>query len=294
MRDYLVYRQAGPEERRWGCAVTSAGHTRITPGSPYPPHQHPLDHHFGRGGRRILQALQLVFITEGSGFFEADDFQRVRIRPGLLFLLFPGVWHRYAPDVETGWVEHWVELRGRTVDQSLKAGYLSATRPVLRASHREDVALAFDRLHAVAAGQKPGDADVLATLGLHLLALAGHAEEGADEERTVLHAAIQRAQRLIAEQCHEPLRIEALARQLGIPYGTFRRSFRLATGTGPKQYHLAARLQRAQDLLANTGKSIKEVADILNFDSPFHLTRQFRQRVGLSPSVWRARFRAES
>ena len=232
-----------------------------------------------------------MYITEGSGFFAADGFPRMRIRPGVVFVLFPGVWHRYAPDAETGWVEHWVELRGRAVEQALKSGYLSPTRPLLRAIHRQDVTHAFERLHAVATGQKPGDADVLATLGLHLLALAGHAEEGADEERTALHAAIQRAQRLISERCHEPLRIEALAHELGVPYGTFRRSFRTATGLGPKQYHLAARLQRAQDLLANTGMSIKEVANLLHFDSPFHLTRQFRERIGLSPSAWRARFR---
>ena len=27
-------------------------------------------------------------------------------------LLFPGVWHRYAPAMETGWYEHWIGFDG--------------------------------------------------------------------------------------------------------------------------------------------------------------------------------------
>jgi len=46
-------------------------------------------------------------------------------------------------------------------------------------------------------------------------------------------------------------------------------------------------LDKAQDLLANTPKSVGEIAEILGFDSPFHLSKQFKNSIGLAPQIWR-------
>jgi transcriptional regulator GlxA family with amidase domain len=60
-------------------------------------------------------------------------------------------------------------------------------------------------------------------------------------------------------------------------------------GISPRRHYLNTRLQKAQDLLMNTGKSIKEIAEILGFESPYHLSNQFKSRLGVSPKQWRAR-----
>ena len=61
------------------------------------------------------------------------------------------------------------------------------------------------------------------------------------------------------------------------------------TGISPKQYQLQIRLHKAQDFLANTSKSVGEIADILGFDSAFHLSKQFKDCTGLAPQAWRKR-----
>jgi len=78
-----------------------------------------------------------------------------------------------------------------------------------------------------------------------------------------------------------------LAESLSVSYSWLRQTFKARTGLSPKQFHLQIRLQRAQDLLANTSRSVKEVAEILGFDSPYHLSAQFKQRVGTAPREWR-------
>jgi AraC-like DNA-binding protein len=50
------------------------------------------------------------------------------------------------------------------------------------------------------------------------------------------------------------------------------------------------RIQKAEDLLINTAKSVKEVAKILGFESPSHFSKQFKQRVGTAPGDWRNKF----
>ena len=65
--------------------------------------------------------------------------------------------------------------------------------------------------------------------------------------------------------------------------------FKAQTGISPKQYQLRIRLHKAQDFLANTSKSVGEIADILGFDSAFHLSKQFKDSTGLAPQAWRKR-----
>ena len=80
-----------------------------------------------------------------------------------------------------------------------------------------------------------------------------------------------------------------VAASLGVGYSYLRQRFKARTGLSLKRYHLQIRFQRAQDLLANTSKSVKEIADLLGFDSPFHFSAQFKARMGLAPQMWRRR-----
>jgi transcriptional regulator GlxA family with amidase domain len=100
---------------------------------------------------------------------------------------------------------------------------------------------------------------------------------------------IQQAQGLLARRYHERLSVEQLARELNVSYSSFRQAFKAQTGISPKQYQLQIRLHKAQDFLANTPKSVGEIADILGFDSAFHLSKQFKDSTGMAPQAWRRR-----
>ncbi|MBV8415620.1 MAG: AraC family transcriptional regulator [Verrucomicrobia bacterium] len=44
-----------------------------------------------------------------------------------------------------------------------------------------------------------------------------------------------------------------------------------------------------QELLLNTSKSVKEIAEILGFDSAYHLSNQFKKHLDLAPRIWKAK-----
>ena len=133
----------------------------------------------------------------------------------------------------------------------------------------------------------------LASLGLHLLAIL---QTSADSHAPPPRAAtvVQEAERLILSRFHEPLDMRQIARELSVSYSYLRQHFRAQTGLSLKQYQLQVRLQRAQDLLANTDRPIKEVADMLGFDSAYHLSAQFKLRTGRSPRFWRRQFKGSA
>ncbi|HEV7406237.1 MAG TPA: helix-turn-helix transcriptional regulator [Chthoniobacteraceae bacterium] len=72
-----------------------------------------------------------------------------------------------------------------------------------------------------------------------------------------------------------------------VGYSHFRQIFKARTGVSPKRFQQELRLRRAQDFLANTDKSLEEIADLLGFSSSFHLSRQFKQLTGAAPRHWR-------
>lgn len=283
MRNYFVYM---PENRlcaMWGCTASSAGYTRIPPHSIYPPSRHPEDHHFIWERGRILQAYQIVLISEGQGSLEyGTNREKCAIEAGSLFLLFPGIWHRYSPDPERGWTEHWVECRGPAFDAARDGGFLRINSPVYPAD--DEFSRTFAIIHRLATENALGNQPQLSTLGLQLLALLCRPF---DSSASAAEKLVQQAKILILEHYSEAICMEKLARELGISYSRFRQLFRKQTGTSPKQYLISLRIERACDLIANTDKSFKEIAALLGFNSPFHFTNQFRQIIGVSPRGWR-------
>lgn len=287
--DYFTYLPDNGLCEAWGCTALSTGHTRIRPGSIYPPVRHPDDHHFVWEKGRTLQAYQFALISEGRGRLQAaPNPDRVHpIEAGDVILLFPGVWHRFAPDPDTGWVESWIECRGRAFDRVMDMGLMSPELPVWRAGeHAEAV---FRQVHRLAQEDALLHQPTLSALGLQLLAQLCQSRELPEQGQARL---VERARRTLMEKSGDPPPLETVARDLGISYSTLRRLFKQHAGMSLKQYQTEVRIRRACELLRNSDKSIKAIAGYLGYNSAFHFSAQFRKSTGLAPSDWRERNRS--
>ena len=283
-KNYFLYLPDNRLCSAWGCTAVSTGHTKILPRSVYPPIRHPDDHHFDWKRGRILQAYQVILIAEGRGLFEFGRRGRSQlVEAGSIVLLFPGVWHRFAPDPELGWTENWIECRSTAFDFARTAGLIDPTRSVLPST--PDFAAVFEKIHSLAVEEGLANQPLLSTLGLQLLALLSQQRElasAAPADRLV-----ERARVILMERCTQRVSVEDVAQELGVSYSYFRRVFREKTGVSPKQHLVLLRIRRAQDIFANTDKSIKEVAGLLGFSSAFHLSSQFQHLVGCTPSEYK-------
>ncbi len=290
MKDYFVYLPETAAAAAWEGSAVSAGFTRVPPHSPYPPYRHPTDHHFTWSDGRVLSTYTLVYIVAGGGVFELDrTLPPQKITAGTVFVVFPGVWHRYAPAPETGWTEHWLEVRGPAFDRLQKTIGPVPAQPVVRAGLDPDLVECFDRCHAWAQHRAAGSQAVLCTLALHLFALLEQIERRNRPAQAPIDEAIHRAQVWMAENCHRKVDMREVARAVGAGYSHFRQAFREHAGISPKQYHLRLRLRRAEELLLNTSQSLKEIALLLGFDSLYHFSTAFKLHTGLAPSRWRLR-----
>ncbi|HEX9783955.1 MAG TPA: AraC family transcriptional regulator [Opitutaceae bacterium] len=291
MHDYFTYLPLVTQTLAWGAAVTSAGYVHTPPGSDYPAPNagHPPDHLFTWGKGRALDVWQILLIQEGAGWFESRPTGRCRVRSGTVFILFPGVWHCYAPDRDTGWTESWIELSGPVPERLRELKTLDPKRAVYHLGPQPELTEAMDRCHRLAQGLPSTYAGQLSATALQVLALVLTLRDATSGPPRHVETIVQRARNLLVERCDQPLQIKQLARELGVGETHFRRAFKAHTGLSPKEYVMDLRLRRVRTLLQGTSLTITEIAERMGYNSPYHLSAAFKKQTGHSPSAWRYR-----
>ena len=64
------------------------------------------------------------------------------------------------------------------------------------------------------------------------------------------------------------------------------RLFKRNTGQSPLQYLITKKIQRAQEMLANSDMTVKAIAATLHYDY-YYFLRLFRKKTGMTPNQFR-------
>jgi len=287
VQTFFRYFPVSRRDEKWGLYLTTTGQSRIPPRASYPPGGHPKNYNFDWRQGRVLPDHQIIYISSGRGWFESRDVGRQRIESGNVFLLFPGVWHRYAPDRQTGWDEHWVGFNGEIPRRLVRNGFFSPKAPVLRVAREEAVLGVYGDIIEAIKTEQPALQQVLAGLATRLLGLLYSAAQHQLAEDTPGVAAIHEAVRLMHGDLRTKFDLPELAQKLHVSYTWFRRTFAQQTGMGPHQYLLQLRIARARSLLAESNWPVKEIAAQSGFESEYYFCRVFKKKTGLTPGAWR-------
>jgi AraC-like DNA-binding protein len=105
-------------------------------------------------------------------------------------------------------------------------------------------------------------------------------------------AQCRRLRSLIHERLGDDLRLDDLARAVGLCSRHFTRLFRRAFGTTPHQYVLGQRLSEATRLLERGQHGLADVALQSGFANQSHFTAAFRKAYGMTPGRYAASKRA--
>jgi AraC-like DNA-binding protein len=281
---YLIPR---PEDRQWGLVITTAGRSHIGLGSPYPPLRHPQAYNLNWQNGRVLHDYALIYITRGQGKFETKASGEHVIQAGHLFLLFPGIWHRYAPDPATGWNEYWVGFQGELADRLIAPPFFYPERPVIDLGAKDTLLNSYLDLLAVARENPPDGQPVMASLVFQMLAGINTHQRKDRGDHPHVPPEITRAKALLHERHADPLDLGRLAKELGVSYTSFRRSFKRHTGLPPNQYLQQIRLDHAKHRLIHTPQTISEIAYATGFASIYYFSRLFKSRFGKGPGQFR-------
>lgn len=286
MKDiHLKYLAVNPQDMLWGIAVHSVGCQDIGPGEPYPPADHPSRYLFSEERGRILNEYQLLYISEGRGRFQSTSSgRRISIQAGDLFLLYPGEWHSYRPDPETGWKEYWIGFDGPVVDSRVQNGFFTKEKPVLHAGIRSGIIELYEQAIQTATDQKSGFQPLLGSLVVHLLGLAYFYER--QDAFSEMDDLINRAKILISEE-YLTIGPEEVADRLCMSYSNFRRTFREYTGFSPAKYIQEFRMNKVKEALTNSTQPVKQIAYGFGYENVDYFFTVFRRLAGMTPTEYR-------
>lgn len=276
---------ASERDSLWGLTVTTIGYEEIQPGDDYPTHGHADGYYFNLERGRELNEYQLLYLPEGKGVFHSKSLAEAPLREGDIFLLFPGEWHSYHPNAETGWKSYWIGFKGRNMDDRVSAGFLTPQKPIYHIGFSAAVVALYKQAYETALKEAAYSQQLLAGIVNHLVGMMYSLERNIELNRNWSHVdMINRARLRIRESLESSLTIQEVAEEMGVSYSNFRKLFKEYTGLSPAVYQQDLRLQRAKELLSTTTKSIKEIAYQLNFESPDYFSAKFKAKTGRRPT----------
>lgn len=286
------YLLASERDAEWGLTISTVGYEKIDPWEAYPTKGHAYGYYFNIDKGRVLDEYQLLYQPEGEGVFESAHIPETRIKPGDIFLLFPGEWHTYRPLTDKGWTSYWIGFKGKNIDDRVKAGFLSPDKPIYHVGFNNDIISIFEKAMKIADSEDPNYQQTLAGIVNYLIGQMYYLERNCELKKNSDQVdLIAKSKVMIRESLETCITIQEIAQKLGISYSSFRKLFKEYTGIAPAMYQHNLRLQLAKELLTSTDESIKEIAYRLNFGSPDYFSSKFKAKIGMKPSDFREKCR---
>jgi len=166
-------------------------------------------------------------------------------------------------------------------------------------SQQSEVALAATLLELLTVAQSKVELDrqgtqVCLSRATALLAASMERDDKSQAE-SVFRGRLPRwqAKRLVTyieENLDQPIRSPDLTVLTGMSAGHFFRVFKATFGQTPFAYITSRRIERAQRMMLTTSHPLSQIALDCGLYDQSHLTRLFRQLVGMTPSEWRREF----
>ncbi len=229
---------------------------------------------------RILGQFAVVAAEKGRGIVGVPGGRPMAVPAGDAILVFPSEMKHYGPD--RMWSTYWVVWNGPEAAILHQLGYLAEDHPVVPGG-ASAVRLAWNRLKPLMTRE---DREALLERKLIILEMVRDLYQLRRlPEASPATAAVESAIQKLVQTPHSPIPVADLVRKAGISPAYFRRLFKAHTGTSPKVFHMAQRINRAKELLS-TGHTIRETYEKLGFSDVFYFMRVFKKMTGHTPGQY--------
>lgn len=230
---------------------------------------------------RIRKDYTLMYLSSGKATVYINGLP-CTLMEGEVLLYLPGVQQRHIYLKDDGCVNKFVHFSGhlckkldgepiRIIPVASKNEFESNLDRLIRAYCRID-----------------GERGLLCDGYLRtLIALILESEQLAEKPKDTLQDRIRKVINVINTHINEPIDLDKCARMCFVSRERFNHMFKEQTGFSPLQYINQIRIERAKQLLCDSGLSVSECAETLGFTDVNYFSRLFRKLTGVSPSNYR-------
>lgn len=94
---------------------------------------------------------------------------------------------------------------------------------------------------------------------------------------------------ILKENVYKKLTIEQICKKINYSKAHLFKQFKLSTGKCVMQYYLELKIKKAKELIKNGELSVKEISELLCFDTPNYFSKTFKKVTGLNPTEYKKR-----
>ncbi len=223
----------------------------------------------------------IEFVAEGRGTYELKK-ETFNLRPGSVFTYGPNVPHRIRTDGDRPMRKYFLDFGGSDSGRLMHEYQLDGGR-CLQITDLHEVIELFELLIRNASSDAKHSLRICGLLVETLVCkIAEKSIPGGGMDSRAL-TTFQRARTHILENFLDLKSISEVAKATHVNAAYLTRLFQRFNHTTPYQFLMRLKMSRAASLLLIPGKLVKEVADEMKFNDPFHFSRSFKSVYGLSP-----------
>ncbi|WP_308636406.1 helix-turn-helix transcriptional regulator [Paenibacillus silvisoli] len=251
----------------------------------------------GGGANRFLLELhkhdansEMLLIEEGEGEFEIDG-KSYAAGAGTLLLYHRGVWHKEL-STKHPFRATFIGFRGLRVGELMPDYFLHPDAPPLIQLYDQLPAVSRLMRDCIAEfrRQEP-ESQTIANhyLGVIFAKLArlAHYSDGSERARVPAREAVWKAKRIIEENYSAPLTLESLAEETYLNKYHLAHLFKDEMGVSPIQFLIYCRMEAAKRYLRTTSLQVKEIAEIVGYQSEPSFYNVFMKVNGVTPRKYR-------
>lgn len=268
---YRKYYEPTEREQLWGLSVRGVGSYHATSGD--------IDF-----SGRLFPSFIMALIVNGSGTFWPEPDHPEKINSGTLIRVAPHTWHRYHPDENVGWKQHWVVFDGAYAELLYNRGVLGPPRSYVSVGHDDLLVHGMERLVETSRSETPFISAELRGLLFQVIQRGSELvkRSALGSRLPAVHAMMDHIERHWRDSIH----VEDLSAKFGLSDSHLRRLFRRETGMSPRDYQLSIRINNAKSLLEQQHMTVQEVAWAVGMEDQYYFSRLFKARTGVPPSHW--------
>lgn len=226
--------------------------------------------------QRRYEFFSLSHLLDGRGKFWCEKGTEQEMAPGTAAIVTPGTINRYGGWGDEPYIEDFVCFAGPVADGWKRAGLIS--------DGFVNFGLERRLLPVIELARDPSnDAQVGAAMQLQNILLDIYLRRRNENQ-------LDAVEQVIIEMKKHPetwWTVDELARQCNWSVSQFRRNFMRHTGMLPKEYIEETKLRRSAELLISSNLTVREIALRFGYRDPFHFSRRFKHRFGVSPESYR-------
>lgn len=242
-------------------------------------------------GPAVRDHYLIHFIFSGKGKFSAGG-KTHYLGKGQGFLIVPDAVTFYQADYEDPWTYCWVGFHGLKAEEYLKAAGLSEDNPIFTYTSDDYIQQCFSSMFETSKLQKGREIRLLGHLYLFLSQLIetnGNSRFPYDSDKRT-DAYIKKAIEFFTMNYSRKVTICDAARYVGLDRSYLGSVFSRQTGMTMQEYLVRLRMDKACDLMGNSGLAIGDIARSVGYDDQLLFSKVFKKYKGSSPRNYRKEY----